>query len=512
MADIHIAATGNGANDLLALQTALDGAASGDVVWLSGTFEFAATDIVYLRNGDAHVDVRGSGSGAVIKNAQVKWGVDDETSVPVSVSFKNITLDGFAGTGLYVGGAAGDNRIENCTFKNYKYKAGGAISGAWPIRVEPLGPKLDLNPATITGTLKISNCLFEPPDYSTAPAAGMNNLLHLNNCNLDLLRIEDSEFRDTSWFGLVVFGITGRTEIVHNQITLRPVKPFAVGRGVVTAGISFGGRPSNYRMTYDGSALIERNTVTIDRLDAAGIEVALSADSQYIDVPAPMPARDIIIRDNVVHMLNPNNNGAALACLGVCSHSSWTGNVVTGQSRYGILISQNSQEIVPPGKPPMITPADAPPTDNTFSDNHLSGATAFEASHAQVLIDKDAIGSIISHNELGGVSESNESLWPPPLTNPCAGIACYGSDGQLVSNDFSGSGIDGWIIGPEHVGCIYLAEVSSRNHIEYSAADLPNGTAHPRHRQILDEDTWQGKAPKKLGEDANTIAEFATVP
>lgn len=511
MADIHIVATGNGANDLIALQGALDSAADGDVIWMSGTFDLAATDIVYLRNGSAPVEVRGSGSGAVIKNAAVKWGVDGAASVPVSVSFKNITLDGFTGTGLYMGGAAGDNRIENCTFRNYKYKASGAIPGAWPIRVEPLGPKPDLNPATITGTLTISNCVFEPPDYSTAPAAGMNNLLHLNNCNLDLLRIEHSEFRDTSWFGLAVFGITGRTEIVHNQITLHPVKPYGEGGGMVTAGIVFGGRPSGYRMTYDGSALIEQNIVTIDRLDAAGIEVSLYADGQYIDVPVPTPAREITIRDNVVHMLNPNNNGAALACLGACSHSSWTGNVVTGHARHGILISQDSQEIVPPGGTAMIPTADAPPTDNTFSDNHLSGATAFEASHAQVLIDKNVIGSIISHNEFGRVSGSNKSLWPPPLTIPCAGIACYGSNGRLVSNDFASSDIQGWIIGPKHVGCIYLAEVSSGNHIEYSAADFPNGTAHPPHRQILNEDTWQGKAPEKLGEDANMLAEFATV-
>jgi hypothetical protein len=88
-----------------------------------------------------------------------------------------------------------------------------------------------------------------------------------------------------------------------------------------------------------------------------------------------------------------------------------------------------------------------------------------------------------------------------------AGIACYGSDGKIVSNSSSNRGVQGWIGGPPHVGCIYFGESACRNHVEYSEAEFPPGTLHPTSRQIFDE-SQPGMKPLP---DANIIPELEAV-
>ena len=224
-------------------------------------------------------------------------------------------------------------------------------------------------------------------------------------------------------------------------------------------------------------------------------------------------------------MNNVGNERAALACVGACSHSTWSNNVVTGSAPYGIVVSQKTWEKVQEGQNLFVVASTAAPSDNTFTDNKFAGGEtidpttaqphidsdrnavpfeAFSASKAQVLVDDTVTHLTLQGNTIGLVSGSNAGPWPRPLDKPCAGIACYGSDGQFARNDFSDSDIQGWIGGPDHVGCIYFAESACRNHVDYTETDFPERTLHPTSRQILDE-SQPGMKPE---EDKNIIPEL----
>ena len=471
-----------------------DGAVhDGDAIVLKGQFSQGDADFLRLSKS---VTLRGDDVvGATISGGkQLEWGraPDGIAIQPISATVENITFDDFTIGAIWIAGAKGENVISKCRFQHYRFGVKRAgLQGAWPIVA---------GGAELSGSLTISGCHFGAPAAESVPAGGMNNLIHVNNCDLGNLTITGNEIEDMCWIGIAVWGVSGKTVISGNTITKKSSFDKWLGSNT---GIVFGATPVSYDLKRDGSVLIENNTVNIETEDSHGIIVCHYPDGQYT-TGVPGAQRAITVHDNVVNMKNANNQMAALACVGGCSDSNWTNNTVTGFARYGILVAQDTQS-------GFIRKSNGPPANNTFETNDL---TQFKASQAQVFVDETAMHIAVRRNALGAVSGSNKKRWPPPLDNPRAGIACYGSLGQIVSNDFADSHIRGWIGDPgtTHVGCIYLAQISRANHVEYSDTDFPNGTAHPQHRQLLDEDVWEGKAPEKQPEDANAILELAPVP
>ena len=161
--------------------------------------------------------------------------------------------------------------------------------------------------------------------------------------------------------------------------------------------------------------------------------------------------------------------------------------------------------------PAIAIPSAEAPTNNSFAENQFAGrqltdptdgqSKAFEhftASEAQIYIAEAASHSDPRANTIGPVDGAN--TWPKLSPPVHAGIASYGSDGEMASNDFSKSNIQGWIGGPTHVGCIFFAHSASGNRVEYSEAEFPAGTLHPVSRQILDESQPGMKPPGKANE------------
>ncbi|HSQ32939.1 MAG TPA: right-handed parallel beta-helix repeat-containing protein [Gemmatimonadaceae bacterium] len=491
MANFLIDSTAANPKTVGAIQQLLDSDAvhDGDIIVLKGTF--SQTDTQFLRLSKS-VTLRGdtSGGATLLGGKQLEWGrAPDGIGIqPIAATMENITLRHFTIGGIQMMGAKGENVIRNCRFEDYRYGEKPGKKGAWPI----VGGN-----AGVSGALTITGCHFGAPSAASVPPAGLNNLIHLNNCDLDTLTITNNVIEDMHWVGIAVWGVSGQTVISGNTITKKS------SFGGFGAGISFGATPDGYVLKREGSALIEGNTVNIEVDDSCGIIACQYPDQQYKS-GAPGAPRAITVRDNVINMKSANNNRAALACIGGCSGSSWTNNRVTGVARYGILVTQDTQAA-------DLTKSDAPPVNDTFEGNDL---TEFKASQAQIFVDEAAAHIALRGNTLGPVLGSNKKLWPPPLENPRAGIAYYGSLGHIVSNDFAQSDIPGWIggSGNRHVGCIYLGQVSRANAVEYSESDFPNGTGHPQHRQILDEDVWEGKSANKAPPDANTILELAPIP
>jgi hypothetical protein len=184
------------------------------------------------------------------------------------------------------------------------------------------------------------------------------------------------------------------------------------------------------------------------------------------------------------------NDRAALACLGACADATWSNNIVTGTSRFGILVSQEVFSVV--------APSFEGPRNLLFQENNLAGGSlkdptdstvkpfkTFAASQAQVFVDKTAEKIDVRLNTIGPVSGANIGNWPPPLAEPCAGITWHGFDGEIASNDFANSGIMGWSAAAR-VGGIYLSPMSSGNLVEYHPSDFPKGTVPKPEEQILD--------------------------
>lgn len=474
----------------------------GDIITLKGTF--SQNDDQFLRLSKSVTLLGDADAGATISGGkQLQWGrAPNGVGIqPIAATVENITFDNFQIGAIQIVGAAGTNLISNCRFENYRYGVKNAeLQGAWPI----VGGN-----AGVSGSLTISGCHFGAPAAQSVPAGGMNNAMHIDNCDLQHLVISDNVIDDMYLMCLAVFGVSGLTEIIGNTIT--KASSWVKYGG---AAIGFGLRPNGYPMNRDGSVLIEGNTINIDAADSFGIVVGLYPESTYLTSAGAGAPRTLTIRGNVVHMNDvvqgAKDHRAALACLGACSNSTWTHNVVTGAAQFGILVSQETAAIAKPS-------AEAP-TNNAFAENQFAGGQLtdptdgqskafdhFTASEAQIYIAEAASHSDLRANTIGPVDGAN--TWqklPPPVH---AGIACYASDGEMASNDFSKSNIQGWIGGPRHVGCIFFASSARRNHVEYAEAEFPAGTLHPVSRQILDE-SQPGMKPEK---DKNIVAEFAGV-
>lgn len=533
--------------DAARIQHALDFADPDDTIQLKGTFKCRSTDKLYLWKPVILEGVPSRVGATMQGGSWLMWGrqSDAEQTFKIHATIKNIRFDGFTGGAIRIAATEGNsvNTIQNCRFTEYKkgFSSEGKIPGAWPLVVGPGSS----GPSTIEGTLEITGCFFGAPSYDKdlqGKPVAMNNLIHINNCNLEHLRITKNTIEDMSWLGIAVWGVTGRTEIADNHITIGNTL-FTKFPGT-SAGIAFGLRGKSYLMTRDGSVVIERNTVTVNSADSCGIVVGLYGDSQYLqDTAAPGAIRDVVIRDNVVRMNKVGNKRAALACVGACSHSTWASNVVTGSAPYGILVSQDTGErpVSTNAEDRFIRQASASPSNNTFQDNALAGGATidpttrkkhidpktgkvvpfdkFTASQAQAFVDASVTYLDLLQNAFGEVSGAND--WPPPIVEPRAGIVYWGSYGSLNWNHFSSSGIQGWPLPPKpgelqmfvlsdpHIGCIYLAQESSRNQITYSPTNFPDATVPPRERQILDLATsvW-GPGIWIVGTE-NTITEMA---
>lgn len=519
--------TRKGKTDVDVLQEALDAKGVG-TVQLHGTFLLGPLETLYLTQS---LILRGDDvdKATISGGSWLRWGLGkNQTSIPISATVENITFDGFHGGGIRIGGTSGYNAITGCDFRNYHKgpSSSGSLVGAWPIVASPPNATnpASCQPGMLTGTLKIAGCTFGPPVLGKDPAGndvGMNNLVHVNNAFLDLLQINDNVVEDMCWFGFAVWGVSGKTEIIHNQITLSQKSTFSTPG----AGISFGLRAAGYVMTPDGAVHIERNTIRIGSTQSYGILVGSYGDGEYTPDGSSVADRTVIVRDNVVHMDGvQKGDNAALACFAGCSDSNWTGNIVTGSARYGIRVS--------PGSVPIAAKSSCAPRGNSFVDNRFAGGfmndptiapnlavaakfDPFTAHQAQVLIDRalenDPVGATVKgtsleQNAFGPVSGTNGLDW---LKVPCAGIACFGNEGHMIRNDFSESAIPGWHRGPPAepalkthvggvptpveqafqdpgVGCIYLAETSNANSIEYEPEDFPPGTVPPPGDQILD--------------------------
>lgn len=478
------AAAAGGQNTVGYIQQFLDGTVTingqtfqpGDTVELSGTF---------YNDGDTgrlkllkDVTLRGAnGVNATISGGtQLEWGRKDEPAVKVTATIDHITFDNFIFGAIKIAGADGDNVISNCEFVNYRYGISGVKDGAFPIVC---------GSSKVSGTLTISGCRFGVPSKVGMPAGGMNNVVHVNNCDLQQLNITGNTFDDTCFMGFAVWGVSGFTTITGNRITKK-----SSWNGHPGVGIEFGIRPDGYVLDRDGGVRIENNDLVLDTADSCGIMVGVYPEEQYVQKVPPVSAtREITVRNNRVHLTNASNKMAALACIGGCANSRWTMNTVTGYGRYGIVVRQH----MPPQDAPLISvEANGPPTNNTFDDNDL---TQFTASQAQVFADGTATKLDVRHNDIGPVSGKNDAALPPPWDQPCAGVVWYGTDGWIVLNDFSVSGIDGFNLPPQgqpggpkspHVGAIYLAETSTGNSVVYRKADFPKGKMKSQEDQILD--------------------------
>jgi hypothetical protein len=346
----------------------------------------------------------------------------------------------------------------------------------------------------------------------------MNNLVHVNNCHLALLQISGNVIEDMCWFGFSVWGVTGKTEIVDNEITLSQMSSYSKPG----AGIAFGVRPKGYVMTPDGAARIEGNRINIGSALASGILVSPYGEQEYTPPGSTVADRSILVRHNTIHMNGVlKGDNAALECLGGCTASNWAVNDVFGSARYGIRVSALSM--------PVAAPSSSKPTGNSFVENRFG---PFTAHRAQVVIGKMVKGTRLECNVFGPVAGTNGANW---LTEPCAGVACFGDDGQMIRNDFSSSAIPGWHRGPpaepgfeEHpftpptpikqpfvdpgVGCIYLEETSHKNTVEYDPVDFPPGTVPPPRNQILDvfHSGWTSLVKKAIVHD-NKILELEHV-
>lgn len=465
----------------------------GDFITLKGTF--SQTDDQFLRLSKSVILMGDADSGATISGGkQLQWGrAPNGSIVPIAATVENITFDNFQIGAIQIVGAAGTNIISNCRFENYRYGVKGDLKGAWPI----VGGN-----AGVSGSLTITGCHFGAPAAQTVPVGGMNNAMHINNCDLQHLVFSDNVIDDMHLMCLAVWGVNGLTEIIGNTIT--KASSWAASAG---AAIGFGLRPIGYPMSRDGSVLIEGNTINIDAADSYGIVVGLYPESTYLSAPGTGTPRTLTMRGNVVHMNDgapgAKDHRAALACLGACSNSTWTHNVVTGAAQFGILVSQEA--------PAIAKPSAEAPTNNSFAENQFAGGQltdptdgqsktfdSFTASEAQICIAEGASHLELRANTIGLVDGAN--TWQKLPRPVHAGIACYGSDGEMASNDFAKSDIQGWIGGPKHVGCIFFAKSASGNHVEYSETEFPAGTLNPVSRQILDESQPGMKPPGKANE------------
>jgi hypothetical protein len=503
--------TGDQNLDLANIQWALDHAQPGATVTLKHyalgakqgnvtPFDLGDTGIVYvtqdvrLEGEVLHREAgqRGVKNGTTILNGrQLQWGRSPAgMENPISASVKDIRFKGFSGGAIRIAATRNANEILGCSFVEYRKgtTVSGNIVGAFPIVADN-----PANPDLLGGSLRISECYFGevlvPAGEDPATfAKGTNNAMHVSNCSLDL-DFSDNEIAEMYWVGIAVYGNKGHTTIARN--TIRKSASF-VFEG---AAIAFGVRPRFNERAYDGDATIEKNTITVGSTNSYAIVMALFAPNKYVP---PAPVSHVTVRDNLVKMKPSKGNvtdRAALACLGACSQSTWTGNIVEGSGRYGIHVTGSLPDFMTARG--MI--AGGEPSENTFSGNHLAGGTLtdpiggkkvpfsqFEAADVQACLEQ-GFSIEFSSNSFGPVLGANAAA-PAVPTPPDqrAAILYRGRSGLISLNDFAGTKTAGWPVGPKYLGCIYLAEGSEDNRIEYVNKNFPPATVPPVEYQIFD--------------------------
>ncbi|HEX6309283.1 MAG TPA: hypothetical protein VFZ69_13900 [Longimicrobiales bacterium] len=402
----------------------------------------------------------------------IVWGAANR----VSATIQDIRFQGFIGDAIRIYRTEGSNAIRGCSFVSYEpidraplAATGGRILLACPIVLEPTAR----DPDDLQGTLRIEHCFIGGPitdvqvqvdanstrDYDPAIDA-INNILHLGNSNLDL-HVVHNELVDMYWVPIMVWGNKGETTITDNVI----VKNNSYWRD--GAAISFGMTNAAYynAAAWDGRATIARNDIRVASPTSYGIMVTMY--SGKLSQAPPLNAPHVTVEHNTISMEGKNER-AALACLGGCDDTLWTGNKVNGSAAYGILISRS----VPEGG---LAETQAGPTSNRFVGNDLSGLFA---SYAQAFITAEAELSDLDRNTFG-------SLWAPPvpafaLKKERAGIFCNGTSGGLFLNRF----VSMWAGAPY---AIHLGKASSKNLVRWTPGNFPPATVGLPDAQILDE-------------------------
>jgi hypothetical protein len=320
-------------------------------------------------------------------------GFDPSSLVPVSVTITDITFQRFRCGVVRIFAAHDRNEISGCSFLNYlsgQVHIGG-ISGGFPIVADGSTPKLT-NPELITGDLLIKNNHFGATNDPLALASSMNNLIHLANCNLKLLRFSDNIIDDMCLCGVAVWGNQGNTEIIGN--TINKTLMFQKGKFREGAGISIGITPQ-FLGVYDGNISIKHNTLTINSPNSHGIMLALF-DGHYTLFPnTNNPHRNVTIAENTVAMggVDSFTGRAALSCIGGTSNSIWEKNTVNGKAGYGIWVSNRVPDFMATIKVPQ------PTSENEFRDNLLDN---FMATKSQILC-TNTVDLRLSKNRFGGI-------------------------------------------------------------------------------------------------------------
>ena len=311
---------------------------------------------------------------------------------PVRVSIADIRFKNFYRSAIRIFATRDQNEISGCSFVDYQVGQAGSPQGAFPFVVDSSGASLTISPDMLAGNLKISHNFIGPPPAVPDPT-GINNLVHVSNCNLNL-DFSNNRIEDMYWVGIAVYGNEGKTTISNNYIT----KSSSFKEGTA---IAVGVRPSfKPEFPPEGNEIkIRGNKVEVKSGNSAGITVFL-LKGDYFQPPAATPDA-VHVFENTVEMLVPDGpeaeNRAALACLGACSNSLWRDNIVKGSARYGIWVSDH----VPSFTTFLGAPApEMHPTDNHFQNNDL---TEFTASNSQVSIAPAAVNTIMNNNSLGDV-------------------------------------------------------------------------------------------------------------
>lgn len=348
--------------------------------------------------------------GTTITGGRVPFtvGLDPATNqyVPVRVSITNIRFTSFYRCAIRTFASTGKNLISNCSFVSYPKNGDFKIQqppGAFPIVVDSAGrlisdpstgqPKRDPigEPEKLGGELQITYNFF-----GEAPTEPTLNFLHVSDCNLKFT-FSNNRVTDMYLAGVAVYANKGETNILKNSI--RKQSNFVLEG----AAISVGARPQIYETNAPeaphGKISIEDNTVEVESTNSSGISLFL-LHGAYYEPPAHDPKK-IVIKNNKIHILgNGEQERAAMACLGACSHSDWVHNTVKGEACYGIWVSDHRGIV---SKIDVQTPSKTvtlDPSGNTFKDNDFS---EFKAMTAEIFIGPTAAGAtMLSNNKFGG--------------------------------------------------------------------------------------------------------------
>jgi hypothetical protein len=350
--------------------------------------------------------------GATILGGNDTFYVGDATHHP-SVTIENIRFDG-ASPGPIKFNAGHNDVISYCSIVNYKWgqfqEAGEAPGpkGAFPIIVHS-------NDGTgrLTGTFKIEN------NFIGAPIAqdNLNNLMHISHANFDLT-VKGNIIEDAYRVAIAVFENIGTTTIIGNTIYKK--ESHSAQGAAISVGLSniqfFSGT------AWDGMTSIAGNTITVSSKNSYGIVLLLYPKEQYMQRSTD---RSVEIRDDLRYevsgnRITMNNAYAALACIGACSNTAWTGNTVTGTGHHGIVVTRE----IPTYAEPLSAGF---PDNNRFESNDLKGFTAIDS---QVSVDQFARNNSFRNDDYGPLSTDGSAI---------AGAMVEGDLNVLDNENFTGS-------------------------------------------------------------------------